>query len=86
MPQALKCDVVLVVGDERLYSQLSMELKRAAPTVQVGCPGLWVVGGTLLMLSLPLPLLPSLLLLLLLLLSGAVRRRHCWACAPGCLL
>lgn len=34
-PQALKCDVVLVVGDERLYSQLSGELKRGSPGVQV---------------------------------------------------
>lgn len=33
--QALKCDVVLVVGDERLYSQLSMELKRSSPGTQV---------------------------------------------------
>ncbi|KAL4449416.1 hypothetical protein ABPG77_007060 [Micractinium sp. CCAP 211/92] len=33
--QAIKCDVVLVVGDERLYSQLSMELKRSSPGTQV---------------------------------------------------
>lgn len=33
--QALKCSVVLVVGDERLYSQLSGELKRSSPEVQV---------------------------------------------------
>lgn len=33
--ETLKCDMVLVVGDERLYSQLSGELKRTAPSVQV---------------------------------------------------
>jgi polyribonucleotide 5'-hydroxyl-kinase len=32
---ALRCGVVLVVGDERLYSQLSGELRKSDPGVQV---------------------------------------------------
>ncbi|KAI3429530.1 hypothetical protein D9Q98_005618 [Chlorella vulgaris] len=33
--QSLKCGVVLVVGDERLYSQLSADMKKSDPTIQV---------------------------------------------------
>jgi len=33
--QTLKCGVVLVVGDERLYSQLSSELKRQNSGIEV---------------------------------------------------
>lgn len=55
LPQTLKCDMVLVVGDERLYSQLSGELKRTAPSVQVLDVAAWVAPS---LLGASMPLLP----------------------------
>lgn len=47
--------MVLVVGDERLYSQLSGELKRTAPSVQVLDVAAWVAPS---LLGASMPLLP----------------------------
>ena len=43
--QALKCGVVLVVGDERLFSQLSGDLRRADASIEVRGGGMGGRGG-----------------------------------------